>query len=260
MQKKIISPLHLGEVDIYSLDELREKFTVGGVLSCRKRLLHWLKNQCGETGGALAAQIEQFSSLPDAEWAKQTATVLGCEEKYKRYERARLIRSDELSNDEWVELVRKVGYDDVDMPREELDQYKQAANSGTRGKQPVGLPRALLTRLIRSDELSDDEWVELVRAVGYDDVDMPREELDRYKEAAETRCRKIQKTTSHKVKAVPAEEEAPHEAAAAPNQPTEAFQNLVGLLAPLVGVPVPIAAVSARPLAKLMAVSKARKK
>lgn len=253
MQKKIISPLHLGEVDIYSLDELREQLTVDGVIACRKRLPHWLKNQCGEEGGTLAAQIEQFSSLPDAEWAKQAATVLGCEEKYKRYERARLIRSDELSNDEWVELVRKVGYDDVDMPREELDQYKQAANSGTRGKQSVGLPRALLTRLIRSDELSDDEWVELVRAVEYDDVDMPREELDRYKEAAETRCRKIPPKSSPKKAGRGGKKAAPG-TAVTPSQPTEAAQNLWRIIGPVVlGSPITT-------LAEVIAATRAVKK
>lgn len=128
--KPLIAPLRFDGKEIYSLDELKQEFTVDGLISCRKRLFFWLKNR-GEEGKEIAKQIEPLEALKDDEWVKQVSKILGCEEKYKHHiiqKAVDLIRFGKVSEDT-VKLIRLLNDDDVKghIPPEEWEKFKEAA-------------------------------------------------------------------------------------------------------------------------------------
>lgn len=128
-----------GENRAMNLDELKENFDVPSLMANRSRLAPWLKNR---DEGELSSKIDSLpSDLSDTAWAEQVAVILGCKKKYDEYvsqekmkltdqekmKLTELIRDPKTPPGQWVEIIRRVGYDDVLIPREELDRFKEAA-------------------------------------------------------------------------------------------------------------------------------------
>ena len=149
MKKKMITTLELNGRRIETKDDLKDVFDANGFIERRAKISDWLKDHCSKDHKKLSS-IES-----DDEWIKKLADILGCQEKYKEYLKVQtlndeekrklvaLIRSDKLSDDTWVYLVRKIKYKDVEgyMTEEEFNKIQEAVKkklktAGKRKKNP----------------------------------------------------------------------------------------------------------------------------